>query len=311
MGGTLRARDLFVSLRPQQWTKNLLVMGGALFSGKASQMTLLTDAGSGTVAFSLVASAVYLVNDVRDRESDRRHPIKRSRPIAAGSVTPATALTTAAVLSLIAFGMSWWIGRSFVAIVALYVITNLVYSFGAKRIVIVDSVLVGIGFVLRAVAGAVAVNVSASSWMIVCTLELSLLVVMGKRRVDLLIAESSGTRGALPAEWYTVGFLDLVMATAASASIVTYALYTLAPETVARIGNRRMVLTLPMVVYGCLRYLFLVVSDRGSADPTSMLLHDWGLRLCSVAWASGSVVPSGCTSPTAPICPMIAARWRP
>jgi 4-hydroxybenzoate polyprenyltransferase len=282
--------ELLRAVRPQQWIKNLLVFGGAVFSGKAAEWSLLTRSGLAMIAFCFIASAVYLINDLRDLRTDRLHPLKRHRPLAAGTVRPITALVLAGVLAACGLGLSWWVGRLFTAIVLFYVVNNAVYSLGAKRIVIIDAVLVSIGFVLRAVAGAVAVHVAPSSWLIVCTLELSLLIVMGKRRVDLITAERAGSRSALPAEWYTVAFLDLVMATSASASIVTYALYTLAPETIARVGNRRMVLTLPMVVYGCLRYLFLVMSERGSHDPTAMLLRDWGMRLCGLVWAVLAIV---------------------
>jgi decaprenyl-phosphate phosphoribosyltransferase len=276
---------LIRALRPQQWTKNLLVLGAAFFSGQGNVRSVIVEAVVATVAFCLLASGVYLFNDVRDRASDRQHPTRQFRPIASGAVSVRLALVTSAVLVGSAGAAAWWIGTLFAQVLGFYLVVNLVYSLGAKRIVILDVILVGLGFVLRAVAGAVAVDVVASSWIIVCTLELALLVVAGKRRHDLETAEASGTRHLLPPEWYTVRYLDFVMATAASAAIVTYALYTVDPETIERIGSRRLVLTVPMVVYGCLRYLFLTQTARASADPTDVLLRDRGLQLCGAAWA--------------------------
>jgi decaprenyl-phosphate phosphoribosyltransferase len=278
------------AIRPGQWVKNSLVLAGALFSGLASERGELWIAALGGLAFTLASSAVYLGNDIRDRASDRAHPTKRDRPIASGALSVPLATTLAAIFLALAFLVAARIGMLFVDVLGFYVLTNIVYSLGAKRIVIVDIILVSLGFVLRAVAGAAAVGVPASSWIIVCTLELAMLVVVGKRRVDLATAEASGTRHQLPDEWYTVPFLDLLMAVAAGASIVTYALYTLDPETVARLGNRRLVLTVPMVVYGCLRYAFLIQTGRGDADPTAVLISDWGLRTCAFAWIVMAVI---------------------
>ncbi len=285
-----KGQALFRAVRPGQWIKNSLVLGGALFSGVASEGRQLTYALLGVVAFTLAAGAVYLGNDIRDRDADRSHPTRRHRPIASGVLSLPLATTAAATLALLALGVSRYIGRLFFVIVGFYFVTNVIYSLGAKRIIIVDVILVSLGFVLRAVAGAVAVKVAPSSWIIVCTLELSMLVVFGKRRVDLRLAEQSGTTAQLPEEWYSLPFLDLLMASAAGASIVTYALYTLDPQTVAHIGNRRLVLTVPMVVYGCLRYLFLITTDRSDADATTILTKDWGLRLCALSWVVMAVL---------------------
>jgi decaprenyl-phosphate phosphoribosyltransferase len=281
--------DIIRCLRPVQWVKNLLVFAGAIFSGFANTHWLFRAFG-GAVAFTLASSAVYLGNDIRDRHSDAQHPERCHRPIAAGRISVRLASGLAVVLIAAAIVLGLVIGELFLFIIFLYLTINVVYSLGAKRIVILDAMLVGLGFVLRVVAGALAVKVPPSSWIIVCTLEMSMLVVFGKRRVDLLLAERSGTRHLLPEEWYPLQFLDLMMATAASASIVTYALYTLDPQTVYRVGNRRLVLTLPMAVYGILRYLFLVFSDRATADPTSVILRDWGLRLCGLLWIIAAII---------------------
>ena len=282
-------RDVIRCLRPVQWVKNLLVFGGAIFSGLINAHWLLS-AFAGTIAFTLASCAVYLGNDIKDRHIDAQHPQRRTRPIAAGRISVSFASALAVVLVSISLVISLALGFLFLFVVMLYLTINIVYSLGAKRIVILDAMIVGLGFVLRVVAGAIAVEVPPSSWIIVCTLEMAMLVVFGKRRVDVVLAEQTRTRHLLPAEWYPLQFLDLMMATAAGASIVTYALYTLDPQTVLRVGNRRLVLTLPMVVYGVLRYLFLVFSDRATADPTSVILRDWGLRLCGVLWIIAAAI---------------------
>ncbi len=282
-------RDVIRCLRPAQWVKNLLVFCGAIFSGGINAPWFLS-ALSGTIAFTLASSAVYLGNDIKDRQIDALHPQRRTRPIATGRISVSFASAFAVVLVTISLVISLALGFLFLFVILLYLTINTVYSLGAKRIVILDAMIVGLGFVLRVVAGAIAVEVPPSSWIIVCTLEMAMLVVFGKRRVDVVLAEQTGTRHLLPAEWYPLQFLDLMMATAASASIVTYALYTLDPQTIMRVGNRRLVLTLPMVVYGVLRYLFLVFSDRATADPTTVILRDWGLRLCGVLWIIAAVI---------------------
>lgn len=283
------ARDLIRCVRPAQWVKNALVFAGAIFSGVTNPRTLLL-AFAGAIAFTLASSAVYLFNDIKDRHADAKHPQRMYRPIAAGRISVTFAAGLAVVLASAALLVSIAIGRLFFFVVFLYFTINFVYSIGAKRIVILDAMLVGLGFVLRVVAGAIAVGVPPSSWIIVCTLEMSMLVVFGKRRVDVVIAEQTGTRHLLPAEWYPLQFLDLMMAAAAGASIVTYALYTLDPLVVLEVGNRRLVLTLPMVVYGVLRYLFLVFSGRATTDPTLVILRDWGMRLCGVLWLFAALV---------------------
>jgi 4-hydroxybenzoate polyprenyltransferase len=282
-------RALLRALRIHQWVKNLLVFAGAIFSGLAIDSSRMRNALVGSLAFCLVSSATYLFNDLRDASADRLHPTKRFRPIAARTLPIPLAVIAAIGLLTAGLALSWWIEALFFQIVLLYLASNLLYSLGLKRVVILDVMLVAFGFVLRAVAGAAAVGVAASSWIVVCSLELAMLIVLGKRRADLLVAEQAGTQHLLPADWYTMKFVELLMATSASASIVTYAMYTLAPETIERVGSRRLVLTLPMVVYGCLRYLYLAQSDRTTDDPALLLVSDRGMQLCGIIWIASAL----------------------
>jgi 4-hydroxybenzoate polyprenyltransferase len=279
-----QAQALIRAMRPNQWVKNLVVFAGAVFSGLAVVRPKLFEALVAAGTFCLISSATYLFNDLRDRESDRLHPTKRNRPIASGALHTTTAMVASGVLLVAGLGLGLAVSWRFFQVLIVYGATNIAYSLGLKRIVILDVMLVALGFVLRAVAGAVAVGVDASSWIVVCSLELAMLIVLGKRRADFVAAERSGSRSSLPEEWYSVALLDQLMTASAGASIVTYAMYTLAPETVARVGSRQMVLTLPMVIYGCLRYLFLAQSDRATDDPALLLVSDRGMQICGVVW---------------------------
>ncbi len=280
---------MLVAVRPVQWVKNVVVFAGALFSGLAVDSRSMLHATIAALSFCLVSSATYVFNDLRDREADRRHPRKQLRPIAAGAISTPIASLLCAVTLAGGIALAASLGWLFSQVVAVYLATNVAYSLGLKRVVILDAMLVALGFVLRAVAGAVAVGVSASSWIVVCSLELAMLIVLGKRRADLLTAERGGARDSLPKEWYTLPILDHLMTASAGAAIVTYAMYTLDAETIFRIGSRRLVFTLPMVVYACLRYLFLAQSERTTDDPSTLFVTDVGLILSAVAWLAAVV----------------------
>ncbi len=286
---------LLVSLRPYQWIKNILLFSGLVFSGSLFKGEAAGHALQAFISFCLASSGVYLFNDLRDLQADRQHPVKRNRPLAAGTVPMPLALVTLLVLLTGALLGSLQLNRSFTFMLGVYLLVNLGYSCGLKHVVILDVILVALGFVLRAVAGAVVVRVAPSHWLILCTLMLALLVVSGKRRYDLVLAQSRAEIQTLPREWYTVEFLDLMMAIAGGAAIVMYALYTLSAETITRFGSRGMILTVPFVLYGIFRYLFLMHRQSGTGDPALLFLTDrptmlntilWGLTVCAVLYGS-------------------------
>jgi len=264
-------KALLQALRPKQWTKNLLVFAGVLFAQHATDPKLLARAAAGFVAFSLLASAVYIVNDLKDVDADRLHPKKRHRPIASGALSPAVAWTVVPILLAIVAAISSWLGFGFLLVLAAYLASNVAYSFGLKHQVILDVFLIAAGFVLRAVAGVelltpVAPETQLSSWLLLCTFFGALFLAASKRRRELANAGigASDQRAVLAS--YTPELLDRML--------TSYALYTIWPATVAKFGTEAMMVTVPVVAYGVFRYLHLVRVSETSEDPSLVLLAD-------------------------------------
>ena len=296
--GGSEAAALWVSLRPQQWTKNLLVLAGVVFSGSAMAPAKLAAAGGATALFCLASSAAYLLNDLRDRREDRRHTGKRLRPLAAGTLRPAVAKVACGALALAAAAGSLLLPPLFGMTLAAYLLLNVGYSLGLKHVAILDALLIAACFVLRAAAGAFAVGVVPSPWLTLCSMMLALLVALGKRRHELLLLEGAAGRHRASLDGYTGPLLDQLMTVAASAAVVTYSLYTLADETVQRFGTRAMLFTVPCVVYGIFRYLWLVHLRRDTGDPARLFATDiptllnlalWGALACGIVYGGLSL----------------------
>jgi 4-hydroxybenzoate polyprenyltransferase len=276
------ASALLRALRPQQWVKNLFVLaalvfargehGGQVFAwGDDARRTLLA-----LLAFCLGSSAIYLVNDVHDVENDRRHPEKKNRPIAAGELPIPLALFCAGVLlvSAVALGLAadgtpqpvaWILGA--------YLVLNLLYSWRLKHIVLVDAFCIAAGFLLRVKAGGAAAGAAISHWLMLCTLFLALFLALAKRRAELeLLGEERGGHRASLLE-YDTGFLDQLLSVLAACAIVTYTMYTVAPETALKFGaGNHLVYTVPFVVFGLARYQLLVHTQKGGGNPTRLFL---------------------------------------
>lgn len=270
---------LIQAMRPKQWTKNLLVFAGVVFAQLATQPAMLLRALGGFVAFSLLASAVYLVNDLRDVEADRQHPKKRLRPIASGQLAPGVAWAAVPVLLGIAAALSAWLGPAFAVVLGIYLASNVAYSFGLKHHVILDVFLIATGFVLRAVAGVellkpVAPDTQLSSWLMVCTFFGALFLAASKRRRELVNAGGSASSQREVLGAYTPDLLDRMLTVSASSTLMAYALYTIWPATVAKFGTEALIMTVPVVAYGVFRYLHLVRVSETSEDPSQVLLSD-------------------------------------
>jgi 4-hydroxybenzoate polyprenyltransferase len=280
---------LLVSLRPKQWSKNLLVFAGLVFSHNLFDLTNFLRSLGGFVAFCLLSGAVYLVNDLADVEKDRLHPLKRSRPIASGRLKPGTAKVSAVVAAAIAlvggFALDWRFG----AIGLAYFVMQLAYSFRLKHMVVLDVMTVAAGFALRAVAGTVLVNVTISSWLFVCTILFALFVALAKRRHELLTLGGGGSGHRAVLENYSETLLDQMMAVATSSAVIAYSLYTIAPETIAKFGTHNLMLTVPFVLYGVYRYLYLVYRKEMGGAPEQALVSDLPLLVDVLLWM-GSVV---------------------
>ena len=275
--------DLLLSLRPDQWTKNLIVFVGLVFGGQLLDPGAVGRSIAAFVVFCALSSAMYLVNDVGDRVRDLLHPLKATRPIAAGRVSPAAALSLAGVLLLSGLLAAFVLGSALGWLTLLFVSLLVLYSRLLKQFVILDVLTIAIGFVLRAIAGAVVVGVPFSQWLLVCTLLGALFLGLTKRRqeVDSLGEDAVRHRPALAR--YTPALLDQMVTIVAGATLVSYAVYTTDPSTVAQFGTSLLTLTIPFPIYGVLRYLILLHDDT-QAGPSDILLRDRPLAYCILGW---------------------------
>lgn len=277
-------RGLLVEMRPSEWTKNLLVFSGVIFSRSLTDINNLWISLLGFAIFCAASSGVYLFNDLCDLQADREHPVKRNRPLASGAVNINFARVAMLVLFLTATLGSLALNRSFAFVIAIYLLTCIAYSLRLKDIVILDVILIASGFVLRAVSGAVLINVAPSEWLVLCTSMVALLIGFGKRRHEIVLLEENAQNHRRSLSDYSIEFLNSIMNICAAAAVVTYALYTRADETVARIGSNRMLITIPFVVYGVFRYLFLIYKRQAGGDPVQILLHDRPTLLNLLLW---------------------------
>ena len=281
---------LLVSLRPKQWPKNLLVFAGLLFGKQLFDRTAFIRAAAAFIIFCALSGVVYLVNDVLDRDSDRQHPIKARRPIASGALGRPAALAAAAGLSLAGLGAAFALGPAFGLVAAAYVGLLALYSGPLKHIVIIDVLTIAVGFVLRAVAGAVAVHVAISHWLLVCTILLALFIALAKRRHELVLLADGATSHRPILSEYSPYLLDQMIAVVTASTLVAYIFYTISPETEQKFGTPWLGLTIPFPIYGIFRYLYLVHQKEGGGSPTAMLVTDRPLLACVALWAVAVVV---------------------
>jgi len=284
------AVNLLVSVRPGEWTKNTFVFAGLIFGRQLTEPEAVAASIAAFLIFCALAGAVYLVNDVADRERDRQHPRKRFRPIAAGALSPGVALGTAAVLIAGGLTASWWLRPAFGAVATTYVSLLALYSGPLKHIVIIDVLTIAIGFVLRVAAGAIAVAVPMSQWLLVCTILLALFMGLSKRRHELtLLADGAiGHRRIL--QEYSPYLLDQMISVVTASTLMAYVFYATSEETAAKFGTSLLGLTIPFPLYGIFRYLYLVHHREGGGSPAELLLNDRPLLACVALWGLAVVV---------------------
>ena len=276
---------LLASLRPQQWTKNLFVFAGTLFGGHLLDAGAIVRATAAFGIFCLLSGVVYVFNDLVDRDADQRHPLKRLRPIASGRLSTRTAAIAAACLAVVAIAAAAALSKTFAWVSVVYVVLLVSYSFVLKHLVIIDALTIAAGFVLRAAAGAVAVSVPISHWLLVCTTLLALFLVLSKRRHELtLLAEGAVTHRPILNE-YSPYLLDQMIAVVTASTLVAYSVYATSGETAVRLGTTRLGLTIPFVLYGIFRYRYLVHQRRAGGSPADLLLTDRPLLVCVGLWA--------------------------
>ena len=282
-------RLLLVSLRPEQWTKNLLVFAGVLFGGRLRDPDAVASAIAAFVAFCALSSTVYLFNDIADREADRNHPLKRNRPIAAGTLTVGTALASGFILAAVGLRIAAAVNVQLALAAGGYLALLTAYSFALKHIVIVDVLMIAAGFVIRAIAGAVAVNVPIGHWLLICTTLLALFLSLSKRRHEITLLADGATEHRRILGEYSPYLLDQMIGVVTSSTLIAYTVYATGTDTAARLGTGKLGLTIPFVLYGIFRYLYLVHQKRGGGNPTAMLLTDWPLLGCVAMWI-GTVI---------------------
>lgn len=277
---------LLKAMRPKQWTKNVLLFAGLLFALKFTDPTSIWRAAAGFGLFCLFSSSVYLINDLRDRDKDRLNPRTAKRPIASGALKPGVAIAAVAVLLPITFVLSWFLSPWFALIGAIYMAKDFGYSFGLKHVVIIDVFLLAAGFTLRAVAGAVAIGVEISPWLYVVTSLGALFLGLNKRKHELLLlgAQAGSHRRVL--EQYSPALVEEMLAVITASTVMSYGLYTFTADNLplALRQNHLMMLTIPFVLYGIFRYLYLVYQENQGSSPEEVLLRDRPLLLCVILW---------------------------
>lgn len=277
--------ELLRAMRPNQWTKNVFVLAPLVFAHKLTDTTAVMVELAAFAVFCALSSSVYLINDLFDREADRLHPTKRNRAIAAGRLGPATAGAAAAVLAVGGMGAALALGRAFAVVVATYVVMNLFYSAVFKRVVILDVMLIAAGFLLRAWAGAVAIRVEMSHWLVLCTGLIALFLGFVKRRQEISAMGDAAAQRPILRE-YSRPFLDQMIAIVTASTVLAYSLYAFSAEVAEKLGTRWMGLTIPFVIFGIFRYLYLVHRREEGENPSALILKDLPLLGTILLWGA-------------------------
>ena len=299
-------RYVFESMRVYQWTKNLILFAGVIFTLKFLDPPYVRDAVLGFFLFSLAVSGMYILNDILDVERDRHHAVKRDRPIAAGKLPVGAAAVWSAIFLAIGAGGAFLLGTRFGWTVAAYVALTLLYSIALKKVVLLDVGMIALGFVLRATAGVelirdravrIGEEVVLSPWLLVCAFFLALFLAIGKRRHELALLEGDAARHRAALGAYTPRLLDQLVAVVTSATVLAYSVYTISPETLEKFGGRPLYLTIPFVLYGIFRYLYLMYAEEKGGNPSEHFYRDrptlvnvilWGLALLAILyWPAG------------------------
>jgi 4-hydroxybenzoate polyprenyltransferase len=285
----LTARELLQLTRPWQWSKNGILFAGLIFSQNLLDPSYILRSAAAFALFCLASSAVYVLNDLFDVERDRRHPVKRGRPIASGRVSRGRALALFGFLVAVVGAGSAGLGGAFLGCVAVFLVVNTAYSIHLRNIVILDVMLIALSFIIRAIAGVLALRpldrtIELSPWLLVCTLFLALFLALGKRRHELGLLEGDAADHRATLGEYSLTFLDQLITIVTSGTLIAYAIYTIAPGTLDKFHSPALVFTIPFVAYGVFRYLFLIQARDGGGNPSRSLYRDIPLLLTILGW---------------------------
>jgi 4-hydroxybenzoate polyprenyltransferase len=286
---TFASGGLVTSLRRQQWVKNGFVFAALIFSRSITDWHRNARVAAGAILFCLISSAVYLLNDILDASEDRKHPLKRLRPLASGRLGLGTASLAAIVLGLVSLGGAWILDHTFFIIVAAYGLINVLYSWVLKRVVLLDVFVISAGFVLRVVSGGVIIHVEISPWLIVCTTLLALFLALSKRRHELVVlGREAGNHRAILSH-YSPYYLDQLIGIVTASTLMSYALYTLSNDVRMKFPGKRLELTIPFVLFGIFRYLYLMHQNEEGGNPTRLFLTDPVLLSVVLFWAASVI----------------------
>jgi 4-hydroxybenzoate polyprenyltransferase len=282
-------KELIISMRPKQWTKNIFLFAALVFDLKLFNLALLGKTVAAFALFCLLSGTVYLINDLADIEQDRLHPTKRNRPLPAGRLPLSWAIGAMIVLPAISLPLSFYLDLTFGLIALSYLLLQVAYSFALKNVVILDVMTVAAGFVLRVAAGAVVAQAERfSPWLYVCTTLLALFIALGRRREELILLEDNANQHRKILEEYSPAFIDEMLNVVTAATIIAYSLYTFSAENLP--PNKSMMLTIPFVIYGLLRYLYLIHQKKMGGSPEEIVLKDIPLLVNNLLWGVTAVI---------------------
>lgn len=272
------------SMRPQQWLKNFFIFAPLIFSQNVTDLVLFRRALLAFAIFCLLSGSVYILNDLKDMEEDKLHPLKSKRPIASNKLKRSHAIIAFAVVSVISFLLCLLLNMSFFYIVLFYLILQIAYSYRLKHVVILDVFIVAAGFFIRVIAGGLAIEVYISPWLLICTALLALFLAMSKRRHELVFLEQDAENHRPILKEYSPYLLDQMIAVVTASTVIAYCLYTISEETIAKFGTTRLIFTVPFVLYGIFRYLYLIHQKSEGGTPEVLILKDKPLLLDIFLW---------------------------
>jgi len=282
-------KEVFKSMRPQQWLKNLFIFAALIFSQNIFNLPLLIKTIIAFVTFCILSGSLYILNDLRDQEEDKLHPLKSKRPLASGRLKKSQAILSFVFLSLLSFILAATFNKYFFIAALVYFFLQIAYSFRLKHIVILDVFIIAAGFFIRVVAGGLAIEVSISSWLLICTILLSLFLALSKRRHELVILESKAIKHRPILREYTPYLLDQMIAVVTASTVIAYCLYTISEETVTKFGTTKLILTVPFVLYGIFRYLYLVHQKDEGGSPEALIIKDRPLLFDIFLWIASAI----------------------
>ena len=283
-------KDIILAMRPHQWTKNFFIYAALIFSQNIFNLPLLVKTTIAFSAFCLISSALYIFNDLKDLAEDKLHPLKSKRPIASGKIKKSTAILMIVILGLLGFSSAFTLNKNYFIIILVYFLIQMAYSIKLKHIVILDVFVVALGFLIRVVAGGLAIEVSLSSWLLICTILLALFLALSKRRHELVLLEDEASDHRPILEEYSPYLLDQMIAVVTASTVIAYCLYTISEETVTKFGTKNLIFTVPFVLYGIFRYLYLIHQKSEGGSPEALLVKDKPLLIAIFLWIVTAVI---------------------